>query len=381
MTSWNHRYASTPGTSLGFHAVQGSSEIRLIVKSGLACLERAGRVRRFTVSGSLLALAASVVSQAAIAASGDRNDVVARIGDTSISREEFDQALNIAARRKFYHGKTPDGEMAELQREVARNLVDNVLLVKEAKRLGLKPDAEPIKRTISEYETRYQASPQWQARRATLLPKLQKQLETDSLLQQLDNKVHDVAPPDAAQLQSFYAAHLDKFTEPERSRVSTILLKVEPSSPRPIWDKARGEAASLVKKLRAGADFAQQARQRSGDDSAANGGDMGYLHRGMLAEPAQAAVDKLKLHDISEPVTLLQGVAIFRLDDRRASIQNPLAIVEERARALWRREQGEQAWQALLATLRKATPMVVDESTFLPISGSANVATIRLKAQ
>ena len=156
---------------------------------------------------------------------------------------------------------------------------------------------------------------------------------------------------------------------------------VGPSSPRAVWDNARAEAANLVKRLRGGADFAQQARQRSGDASATNGGDMGYLHRGMLAEPAQAAVDNLKLNEFSDPVTLLQGVSIFRLDERKAAIQNPMAKVELRARELWRREQGQRASQTLLATLRIATPTTVDESNFLPVLGTADVAKVPQKAK
>ncbi|MBL0122578.1 MAG: peptidylprolyl isomerase [Betaproteobacteria bacterium] len=260
-------------------------------------------------------------------------------------------------------------------------MVDNVLLLKEAKRRGLKPDAATISRAIGEYETRYRASDQWQTRRTVLLPKLQKQLEADSLLQQLHTLVHDVAQPDAVQLKVFYDANLDKFTEPERSRVSTILIKVDPSSPKAVWDKARIEAAALVKKLRRGTDFAQQARQRSGDESAGNGGDMGYLHRGMLAEPAQAVVDKLKVNEIAEPVTLLQGVGIFRLDERKAAILNPLTKVEQRARDLWRREQGEHAWQALLATLRRSTTTVIDESVFVPVLSSADTTRIPTKVK
>ena len=342
-----------------------------------------GRARHRLVARSLLALAllAGASSPAFAAETAERNGVVARVGDTSIGREEFDQALAMAARRKFYHGKTPDGEMAALQREVAGNMVDNVLLLKEAKRQGLKPDPVPIKKALEDYETRYKSSEQWQSRRAVLLPKLQKQLETDSLLEQLQKKVSNVAPPDAAQLQSFYAANLDKFTEPERSRISTILLKVDPSSLRPVWDKTKAEAASLVKKLRTGTNFAQLARQRSGDDSAAKGGDMGYLHRGMLAEPAQVIVDKLKPNEISEPVTLLQGVAIFRLDERKAAVQNPLSKVEQRARELWQREQGERAWQGLLTTLRKATPAVIDESNFLPVVNAVGVTRMQPKAK
>ena len=328
-----------------------------------------------------LALAAGVATHTVIAASADRGTVVARIGDISISREEFDQALSIAARGKFYHGKIPEGQMAILQREVAGKMVDNVLLLKEAKRRGLKPDTESIKQKISEYEARYKASPQWESKRSALLPMLQKQLETESMIGQLEGKVQDIAPPNSTQLQSFYTSNLDKFTEPERLRVSVILLKVDPSSPRAAWDNARAEALNLVKRLRGGADFAQQARQRSGDASATNGGDMGYLHRGMLAEPAQVAVDNLKLNEFSEPVTLLQGVSIFRLDERKAAIQNPMAKVELRARELWRREQGQRASQTLLATLRLATPTAVDESNFLPVLGTADAAKVPQKAK
>lgn len=374
-----HRNRTYPGIK----ARGGSVAVRVILAPGFLVLNGMKRARHEIVAHLLFALALFAFggSHGALTADAATSAVIARVGDVSISREEFEQALSNAARRKFYHGKTPDGEMAQLQREVANSMVDNVLLVREATRQGLKPDADSIKRTLAEYETRYRTSEQWQTRRATLLPKLQKQLETDSLLNRLRDKVQDVPQPDASQLQTYYAANLDKFTEPERSRVSTILLKVDPSAPRPVWDKARADAANLVKKLRGGGDFAQQARQRSGDASAANGGDMGYLHRGMLAEPAQLVVDKLKIKEISEPVTLLQGVAIFRLDERKAALQNALAKVEPRARELWRREQGERAWQSLLVGLRKATPAVIDESSFLPVLSSADPAKLHAKAK
>jgi parvulin-like peptidyl-prolyl isomerase len=370
-------------TESDFRAFGGSIAVQLCVDMEPVRLGALRRVRHLVVAHSLFLCAVLAIagSQVALAAGVEKDAVVASVGDASITREEFEQALDMAARRKFYHGKTPDGEMAKLQRDVAQNMVDNILLVKEAKRRGLKPDLESIKRTIGEYEARYKTSEQWQARRALLLPKLQKQLETESLLKQLDEKVRDVAPPDAAQLQAYYKANPDKFTEPEQWRVSTILLKVDPSAPRAVWDKARADAAGLVKKLRTGTDFAQQARQRSGDASAANGGDMGYLHRGMLAEPAQLAVDKLKIKEISEPVTVLQGVAIFRLDERKPAVQNPLTKVEARARELWRREQSERVWHSLLVELRKATPAVVDESRFLPVSSATDTAKLHAKAK
>lgn len=325
-----------------------------------------------------ITLVSALLCQAAGAAPAQLDGAVARAGDVFISAEQYQQALDMAVRRKFYHGKVPESAIASLQREVIANLVDTALLAKEARRRGLKPDADSIKRILSEYETRYQSSAQWQSRRAVLLPQLRRQLETESLLQRLQSKVRNVAAPEASQLRTFYNANPDKFTEPERLRVSVILLKVDPSSPRAVWDKARGEAVSLVKQLRAGASFSQRAKERSGDESAARGGDMGYVHRGMLAEPAQLAIDKLKPGEITEPITVLQGVAMFRLDERIAATLSPLPRVEQRAIELWQREQGEKAWQGLLAALRKATPSVIDEEHFLPINAVAEVAKVRV---
>ena len=123
--------------------------------------------------------------------------------------------------------------------------------------------------------------------------------------------------------------------------------------------------------LREGADFQELARQHSKDSSAANGGDMGYQHKGMLPEPAQVALDKLKPGEVSDAVLLLEGVAIFRLDERRAARLNQLDAVRARARDLWKRDKGEEAWTQLLAKLRSETPGSVRTEGFrsFPISG------------
>src|SRR6185503_17229974 len=104
-----------------------------------------------------------------------------------------------------------------------------------------------------------------------------------------------------------------------------ILLKVDPSSPQAKWDGARNEGAAIAKRLKGGADFKQLAKLHSAEGSAEGGGDMGYVHRGMLPESAQEAIDKLKPGEITEPVALLEGMAIFRLEQRKPPKLNALA--------------------------------------------------------
>jgi peptidylprolyl isomerase len=295
----------------------------------------------------------------------------AKVGDTVISHQEFEAAFAQAARSKFYHGKPPDNAIAALQREVGQTLVDEILLAMEAGRRKLQPDHAAIKQTLDGYDERYRGSEQWSSNRARLLPGLKAKLEQGSLLEQLTRQVKNAGDPTERQLEQYWEANKDKFTSPEQVHVAMILLKVEPSSPQPKWDGARDEGAAIVRRLRAGADFGQLARLHSSDESAERGGDMGFVHYGMLPEPAQKAMDQLKPGQISDAVVLLEGVAVFRLEDRKPPKLNPLDAVRDRARDLWLREQGEQAWTALLTKLRRETPVKLDDSRFLPLTTAA----------
>ena len=55
----------------------------------------------------------------------------ARVGDIVITQQDYDTALAAAMRKKFYHGKAPEGSVAALQREVGDTLVTNALLLRD----------------------------------------------------------------------------------------------------------------------------------------------------------------------------------------------------------------------------------------------------------
>lgn len=314
-----------------------------------------------------LGWAALVVAEAKAAPGKDGDAVFARVGSTVITQQAYDQAYATAARSKFYHGKPPEAEVAKLQREVGDTLVNDVLLQHEAKRRKLQPDRAAIKKQLDDYEARYKSNARWQASRDTLLPPLRKKLEDQSLIDQLKASVRNVPEPKQSEVEAYYAKNKDKFTEPEQVKVSLILLRVDPSSPQAKWDGAMAEGQAISRRLKAGAPFAELAKLHSNEESAKKGGDMGYLHRGMLPDPAQQAVDKLKPGEISGAVAMLEGVAVFRLDDRKPAKLNPLSAVRERAGDLLQRDQADQAWTDFVARLRRETPVRIDESRYLPL--------------
>lgn len=325
-----------------------------------------------SASRALLAPLLAVLLAAALPAhAGDR---FATVGDTVISAADYQRALAVAMRKKYYHAKPPEAEYAKFQREVGDDVVNRVLLLAEAKRRGIQPDRAMIDATVAGYDRQYGGSAQWKTNRERMLAAVVPQLEADSLLDRLGKLVKNVPEPGEAVARAYYEKHKDLFVEPEQVKLSVILLKVDPSSPQAVWNSAKDEAQGIHRRLKAGADFAELAKLHSGDKSAAQGGQMDYTHRGMLPEAVHGVVDALKPKELSEPVQLLEGVAILRLDDRRAAQQRRFEQVKERAADLWQREEAQARWDRLIAELRRATPVRIDESHYAPLPATPEKA-------
>ncbi len=301
---------------------------------------------------------------AALAAPAAEDAVFARVGERVVSLRDYETLLAATLRQKFYHGQVPEGQVAALRQEVADSVVDRALLLEEAKRRGIGPEQAKVKGALDGYEARYAASPMWQQNRERLLPGLIAQLEQQSVLEQLENAVRAAPEPTAEEARGYFLGHPEKFTEPAKIRLSMILLRVAPSSPKAAWEQAREEAAAIHQRLARGAEFGELARLHSADDSAARGGALGYLHRGMLPEALQEKIDQLQEGVAAEPLTLLEGVAIFRLDERVPAKLRSFEEVHARAGELLRRDRAEAAWRELILALRARIPVRIEAPGF-----------------
>lgn len=289
-------------------------------------------------------------------------DYIAIVGGEKISIGEYVSALRRGMRKRFYHGNIPEAELKKFHKEVADELIERVLKIQEAKRRGITPDMVAVDKGVSDYDAQFKDDPEWQKERDAVLARVKEKLVGDSLAQRLEEQVKVVKEPGASELKAYYDSHHDLFTTPEQVRVSLIMLRVDPASTSAVWEQASEEAASIVDRLSKGGDFAELARIHSSDASAQNGGDMGYIHTGMLGENAQKVLDIMEPGETSSPVILLEGVSIFRLDDRKKPQLNTLDSVKERAVLLFKRDKSEQQWQTLMSKLRKETKIEVNDA-------------------
>jgi peptidyl-prolyl cis-trans isomerase SurA len=72
----------------------------------------------------------------------------------------------------------------------------------------------------------------------------------------------------------------------------------------------------LRTQLRQGADFAELAREHSKDATAKEGGDLGTLKRGELAQDVESQILSLQPGEVSKPFRSALGYHIFKLESK-----------------------------------------------------------------
>jgi peptidyl-prolyl cis-trans isomerase SurA len=83
--------------------------------------------------------------------------------------------------------------------------------------------------------------------------------------------------------------------------------------------QARQRLAEFKRRIQAGADFAQLARENSQDASARNGGDLGWTSPGMFVPEFEDVLNNLQPGQVGDPIVSRFGVHLIQLLERRQS--------------------------------------------------------------
>ncbi len=132
-----------------------------------------------------------------------------------------------------------------------------------------------------------------------------------------------------------------------------ILILPETGAEDAAWENARIRADMLRTQLLQGADFAELAKQYSRDASARDGGDLGTLKRGELAQDIETQILGLSPGQISAPYRSPLGYHIFRLESKETLEGDGLARVRTQIREILFREKFDTRLDAWLKEIKQ----------------------------
>ncbi len=246
-----------------------------------------------------------------------------------------------------------------LKRELLNEVIDNELLLREARDRGIRVSDADVARAVAQARADIGAeefSAVLKERDLTVAEwerRLREQLLVSRLL---STAVPLAAVPTEAELKTYYARHPDEFFETEAVDARQILVSSESS------------AGALRALLLNGADFGQVATAYSTAPEAADGGRLGFVERGHVPEGFEVLFS-LKPGEISPVVHTSFGYHLFTISEHRPASRLSYRDVADTLREQLHRTRQEEAVDVWIRERRSKAVIVINEPLLAGFNG------------
>lgn len=281
--------------------------------------------------------------------------VVAVVNNDAITLGEL---LESIAAYRHENRQRPTGSDEELARQFLARLIESRLQLQEAEREKITVEdvevaeelADRVKKIGAPTMEEFEAMVRGQG------------LSMDSVKKRIRESLRmaKVVRRKVALRVSVTEAEIDKHLEENRQKLETGLsyharhiLVVPDGVAEPAWEAAQARAEALRVELTAGVDFAELARKHSGDATARDGGDLGTLKRGELAQEIEAQIVSLREGEVSLPYRSSLGYHIFRLESKESLQGDALARVRQQIREILFREKYDARFDVWLKEIKR----------------------------
>lgn len=255
--------------------------------------------------------------------------VLARVGDRVITQSDLDLQFDLFLRQNT--GGAPLSEQVKaqlsgLKKRFLERMVQDAVVVQEAARLGLAPDAATLDRRIEQAKQRLSGEEAFQeALKQYGIPDVAtyRRMTYDAMAYKaMIGWIRQRLKVSEAATRMLYLLDRSAYAEPEELCSAHILVP------------SRKEAEEVRAQLQNGADFAELARKLSKDPgSAARGGDLGCAALGSLVPEFERAALSLRPGQISQPVKTQFGWHLILLKEIRPARVRPYDEVKGEIRS------------------------------------------------
>jgi peptidyl-prolyl cis-trans isomerase D len=160
----------------------------------------------------------------------------------------------------------------------------------------------------------------------------------------------------AAEVEKHYTDHIKEYETPRQVQASHVLVRVGETGGSEAEDRARAKIADVIKRAKAGEDFAKLAREVSEDPGSKDkGGDLGLVSPGTMVPDFEKTLFALKKGEISaEPVRTPFGFHAIKVSDVREASRKPLKEVAPQIRDRLAADASDRAARARADEVRPA---------------------------
>ncbi len=250
--------------------------------------------------------------------------VLIKVDGTNITQAELEQQQKIIMQQA--EGRVDSAQLAmmmpAIRKQAAENAVNRALVEKALKKLNITVPKDQIDTRYDYYRKNFVSEDAFLAdlaKKGLDKEKLRREIEVGLQAEQLFNqRTAGLKPPTDAQIKEFYDTHPDQFQQPEKVKVSHILIAVPTDATPAVKAEKKALAEKVLAELKKGASFADEAKKYSDDPGNKDkGGDLGFISKGQTVPEFEKVAFSLKTGALSGIVETQFGYHILKVTDRQ----------------------------------------------------------------
>jgi len=282
----------------------------------------------------------------------EKKEILVSVGDDKVSVEEFQKSYASASRESARFPVNRDTAL-KLKAAFLNQLIEEMLILKEAEKLGLSVGNQEVDAAISDVKKDYADEKTFEQMLVNEYinfdrwrDKIKKRLLMEKVISHSVSSQINITDED---IQSYYDKNIDEFSGDEQVRARQILVREEV------------DAHEARDRILSGEDFAAVARDISMSPDGRDGGDLGYFSRGVMPPEFDAVVFELEKGLVSDVVNSPYGYHLFLVEDhtdaRDYSMEEMKGKIEEHLRRDWE----EYHYSKWMDGLKKDTKIDINE--------------------
>ena len=246
--------------------------------------------------------------------------IVAVVDSEVILQSELDFQVAMFASQRNLDAKDP-----KIKEQLLNKLIEDKLLYAQSLLDSIEVSDEDVNRqldqVISYYTQQYGSQERLEKAYGMSTERIRREMKDDTrknlMADMLKNQKFGQVEVTRREVKEFFETYEDSLGMiSEKFEIAHIYIN--PKSNDKLKQKAKNFAKSLLDSLRNGADFEELAKNNSDDPgSAAAGGDLGFVKRGVFYPEFESAAFKLKEGQLSEVIKSPVGFHIIELLEKR----------------------------------------------------------------
>ncbi|HOX15175.1 MAG TPA: peptidylprolyl isomerase [Smithellaceae bacterium] len=289
--------------------------------------------------------------------------IIAVVNDEVITLAELNRgfepyAQNIEAN---YKGNDKEATLQQNKKVFLQRLIDQLLIEQQAKKAGAGFTAvsdEEVMNVVRDMLAKNNLSMENYVKKLAAegnsLEAVKKEIRGQMLrMRLLRREVQSKIVITDEEIGDFYDKHRQDYEGAEAVRIKQILLPVAAGADNKTRESVKAQARQLRENISKGEPFEILAAQYSKGPAAAQGGDIGFVERGVMVPEVEKAAFSLPAGQVSEVIETEMGFHIIAVVDKRGAGLKPLPMVRNEIKAKIEDEKVAKKYDEWMEDLRK----------------------------